>query len=201
MCVRSRQWATMGHREHRNIKTERRVCIQRNKHGEAGLQASPRGHSGTHYCCCLWLCSRRRFETMSWFRGKKEPEPEPTPEPTFSADTSAFEGSTNFASGPPSRGAGGGGGAAGMADLQVRPVRQQTAGGGCVLLLYRDRSAVEVRLYILHMVGEAAAVAHCFVLRTKLSWIRRKHDTRNTPPPSPRASTAHSVRGGCSPSP
>ena len=61
-----------------------------------------------------------KLESMSWFRGKKDPEPEPTPEPSFSADTSAFQGSTNFASGPPSRGpAGGGAGAAGMADLQV----------------------------------------------------------------------------------
>eukprot|EP00903_Cladosiphon_okamuranus_P005877 g5813.t1 len=69
---------------------------------------------------------------MSWFRGKKEPEPEPTPEPSFSADTSAFEGSTNFASGPPSRGGAGGlgegGGAAGMADLQAAmQVEQQKA--------------------------------------------------------------------------
>lgn len=56
---------------------------------------------------------------MSWFRGKKEPEPEP--ERSFSEDTSAFQGSTNFASGPPSGGAAGagGGGAAGMAELQV----------------------------------------------------------------------------------
>ncbi|CAM9430315.1 unnamed protein product [Ectocarpus sp. 13 AM-2016] len=64
---------------------------------------------------------------MSWFRGKKEPETEPTPEPTFSSDTSAFEGSTNFASGPPSRG-GGGATSAGMGDLQAAmQVEQQKA--------------------------------------------------------------------------
>ncbi|CAM9530375.1 unnamed protein product [Ectocarpus sp. 4 AP-2014] len=64
---------------------------------------------------------------MSWFRGKKEPEPEPTPEQTFSSDTSAFEGSTNFASGPPSRG-GGGATSAGMGDLQAAmQVEQQKA--------------------------------------------------------------------------
>ncbi|CAN0554367.1 unnamed protein product, partial [Ectocarpus sp. 12 AP-2014] len=64
---------------------------------------------------------------MSWFRGKKEPEPEPTPEPTFSSDTSAFEGTTNFASGPPSRG-GGGATSAGMGDLQAAmQVEQQKA--------------------------------------------------------------------------
>lgn len=57
-------------------------------------------------------------DIMSWFRGKsKEPEPAPSESP-FSADTSAFEGSTNFASGPPS-GGGGGGAGGGMADLQV----------------------------------------------------------------------------------
>lgn len=50
---------------------------------------------------------------MSWFGGGKK-EPEPAPEPSFSADTSAFEGSTNFASGPR-----GGGAAAGMAEFQV----------------------------------------------------------------------------------
>lgn len=55
---------------------------------------------------------------MSWFRGKKDPEPEPE-QRSFAEDTSAFQGSTNFASGPPSGGGGGGGGAAGMAELQV----------------------------------------------------------------------------------
>lgn len=61
--------------------------------------------------------------TMSWFRGKsKEPEPSRT-ESSFGADTSAFEGATNFASGPPPSSSGGG---AGMADLQVRVVFLQT---------------------------------------------------------------------------
>lgn len=53
---------------------------------------------------------------MSWFRGKsKEPEPAATGS-SFSADASAFEGATNFASGPPPSLGGGGG----MADLQVK---------------------------------------------------------------------------------
>ncbi|CAM9156456.1 unnamed protein product [Scytosiphon promiscuus] len=59
---------------------------------------------------------------MSWFGGGKK-EPEPAPEPSFSADTSAFEGSTNFASGPPSRS--GGGAPAGMADFQAAMQAEQ----------------------------------------------------------------------------
>lgn len=59
---------------------------------------------------------------MSWFRGKsKDPEPA-APEPSFAADTSGFEGSTNFASGPSGGGSRGGGGDGGMADLQASGV-------------------------------------------------------------------------------
>lgn len=90
---------------------------------------------------------------MSWFRGKKEPEPEP--ERSFADDTTPFEGSTNFASGPPSRGApgGGGGGAAGMAELQVQNSRRC-----CTLHTWsvgRHRSSSSSREYCLHLSGAA----------------------------------------------